>query len=139
MQEPEEQRGNQSVLPASDPATILIVDDDAPIRMLLDFHLTAFGYRVLLASDGEKAVQVARDHPEIRLAILDVVMSGLCGQKLADELTVALPEVAVLFSSGYPAAVMSRHAIDLGSAQFLEKPYSPPELKRKLEEMLMTR
>jgi DNA-binding response OmpR family regulator len=136
LQEPEEQCGDQSAPPASRPATILVADDEAPIRILLDFYLTTIGYRVLLASDGESAVQIARENPEIRLAILDVVMSGLCGQKLAEELTVALPTVAVLFSSGHPAAAMSRYGIDLRSAQFLEKPCSPPELKRKLEEML---
>ncbi|HEX7518149.1 MAG TPA: response regulator [Chthoniobacterales bacterium] len=139
MKEPEEQRSDESAPPASEPATILVVDDDALIRTMLDYYLTTFGYRVLLASDGEKAVQIAREHPEIRLAILDVVMSGLCGQKLAEELTVALPGIAVLFSSGHPAAVMSRHGIDLRTAQFLEKPCLPPELKRKLEEMLATR
>lgn len=139
MKEPEEQRSDESAPPATEPATILVVDDDLLIRTMLNFYLAAFGYRVLLASDGEAAVQVARDHPEIRLAILDVVMSGLCGQKLAEELTVALPGVAVLFSSGHPAAAMSRLGIDLPSAHFLQKPCPPPELKRKLEEMLATR
>lgn len=139
MQAPEAQRGDQSALPVPEPATVLVVDDDAPIRTMLEFYLTTFGYRVLLASDGENAVQIARGHPEIRLTILDVVMSGLCGQKLAEELTVALPAVAVLFSSGHPAAAMSRLGIDLRSAHFLEKPCSPPQLRRKLEEMLMTR
>jgi CheY-like chemotaxis protein len=139
MQEPEEQRSDESASPASEPATILVVDDDTLIRTMLDFYLTSFSYRVLLASDGEMAVQVARDHPEIRLAILDVVMSGLCGQKLAGELTVALPGLAVLFSSGHPAAAMSHHGIDLRFEHFLQKPCPPPELKRKLEEMLATR
>jgi two-component system, cell cycle sensor histidine kinase and response regulator CckA len=139
MKEPEKQQGDQRPLPASEPTTILVVDDDALIRTMLDFYLGAFGYRVLLASNGEEAVQIARDHPEIRLAILDVVMSGLCGQKLADKLALALPGVAILFSSGHPASSMSRHGIDLRSAHFLQKPCLPPELKCKLEEMLVTR
>jgi CheY-like chemotaxis protein len=80
MKEPEEQGGVESAPPATELATILVVDDDTLIRTMLDFYLTTFGYRVLPASDGDSAVQIARDHPEIRLAILDVVMSGLCGQ-----------------------------------------------------------
>lgn len=139
MKEPEEQPSDEPAPPATEPATILVVDDDALIRTMLGYYLTTFGYRVLLASDGENAVQIARDHPEIRLAVLDVVMPGLCGQKLAEALKVALPGVTVLFSSGHPAAAMSRHGIDVQSAHFLEKPCRPPELKRKLEEMLATR
>ena len=140
MQQLEKQRDDsQSTPPASEPATILVVDDDAPICRLLDLYLTAFGYRVLLASDGEKAVEIAHKHPEIRLAILDVVMSGLCGQRLAEELTIALPGVAVLFSSGHPTATVSRLGIDLRSAHFLQKPCPAPELKRKIQEMLPTR
>jgi two-component system cell cycle sensor histidine kinase/response regulator CckA len=139
MKEPVEQGSEESAPPASEAATILVVDDDALIRTMLDYYLTTFGYRVLLASNGENAVQIARDHPEIRLAVLDVVMSGLCGQKLAGELTVALPGVAVLFSSGHPAAALSHHDIDLRFEHFLQKPCPPPELKRKLAEMLATR
>jgi DNA-binding response OmpR family regulator len=139
MTKTERQQRDASALAASAPVTILVVDDEAPICTMLDFYLTTFGYRVLLAPNGEKAVRIAREHPEIRLAILDVVMSGLCGQNLAAELTVALPGIAVLFSSGHPAAAMSRLGIDLQSDHFLEKPCPPPELKRKLREMLETR
>lgn len=139
MKEPEEQSSAESAPPATEPATILVVDDDALIRTMLGFYLTSFGYRVLLVGDGEKAVQIAREHPEIRLAILDVVMSGLCGQKLAKELTVALPAISVLFSSGHPAEAMSHHDIDIRFEHFLQKACPPPELKRKLEEMLATR
>jgi CheY-like chemotaxis protein len=136
MRESNKQRSDAPTLVVSAPATILVVDDDAPIRILLDFYLGSFGYRVLLATDGDNAVQVAREHPEIRLAILDVVMSGLCGPKLAGVLTAVLPGIAILFSSGHPAEAMSQLGIDVQSGHFLEKPCRPPELKRKLEEML---
>jgi CheY-like chemotaxis protein len=139
MNEPVEQHRDQSPPTSLGAPTILVVDDDALIRIMLDSYLTTFGYRVLLASSGERAVQIARDHPETRLAILDVVMSGLCGQKLADELTLALPAVAILFSSGYPAAVMSQHGIDLRSAYFMQKPCPPLEIKSKVEEILALR
>ena len=70
--------------------------------------------------------------------MLDVVMSGLSGRELADQLKIQLPESAVLFCSGHPASMMSRHNIDLRFEHFLQKPCRPPELKQKLEELLAT-
>ena len=120
------------------PATILVIDDDPAMRTILKFSLTAFGYLVLVAGDGDEALKITREHPEIRLIMLDVVMSGLSGKKLAEQLKANLPESSVLFCSGHPAAVMSRHDIDLRLEHFLRKPYRPAELKQKLEELLAT-
>ena len=125
-------------LPAASPATILVIDDDPAMRTILSFSLKAFGYLVLIAGDGEEALQIARDHPEIRLIMLDVVMSGLSGKTLAEQLKANLPQSSILFCSGHPAAAMSRHDIDLQVEHFLQKPCRPPELKSKLEEMLTT-
>lgn len=118
------------------PGTILVIDDDPAMRTILGFSLKAFGYLVLTAGDGEEALQIARDHPEIRLVMLDVVMSGLSGKTLAEQLKANLPQSSILFCSGHPAAAMSRHDIDLQVEHFLQKPCRPPELKSKLEEML---
>jgi CheY-like chemotaxis protein len=105
---------------------------------IMSFSLAALGYAVLVAQNSSEALQSARDHPEIRLVILDVVMSGLSGQKLAEQLKACLPQASILFCSGHPAAAMARHDIDLRFEHFLQKPCRPPELKRKLEEMLTT-
>jgi two-component system, cell cycle sensor histidine kinase and response regulator CckA len=115
-----------------------VIDDDLALRTILSFSLAALGYVVLVAKNSGEALQSARDHPEIRLIILDVVMSGLSGQKLADRLKVSLPQSSILFCSGHPAAAMVHHEIDLQFEHFLQKPCSPPELKHKLEEMLTT-
>jgi two-component system cell cycle sensor histidine kinase/response regulator CckA len=127
------------ILPAAPPHTILVIDDDPAMRTILNFTLMAFGYLTLAARDGEEALQLARDHPEIRIIILDVVMSGLSGKELADQLKASLPQSTILFCSGHSAAVMSRYEIDITSAHFLQKPCRPPELKQKLEELLATR
>ena len=124
--------------PAASPVTILVIDDDAAMRTILNFSLMALGYLVLGAGSGDEALQITRNHPEIRLIMLDVVMSGLSGKKLAEQLKANLPESSVLFCSGHPAAVMSRHDIDLRLEHFLRKPYRPAELKQKLEELLAT-
>jgi CheY-like chemotaxis protein len=127
---------NAAVLPVASPATILVVDDDPALRTILNFSLKAFGYLVLVASDGDEALEIALAHPEIRLVMLDVVMAGLSGKALAEQLKAKLPRSSILFCSGHPAAAMSRHDIDLRFEHFLQKPCRPPELKSKLEEML---
>ena len=118
------------------PATILVIDDDAAMGMILGITLRAFGYLTLVSEDGEEALQVARDHPEIRIILLDVVMAGLSGRELADQLRSNLPNAGILFCSGHPPELMSVHGIDLNSDQFIQKPCRPPELQRRVEELL---
>lgn len=127
---------NAGAIPPADPATILVIDDDPAMRAILNFSLMALGYVVLAAGDGEEALRIARDHPEIRVIMLDVVMPGLSGKNLAEQLKTNLPGSAVLFCSGHPALVMSRHGIDLEVEHFLQKPCRPRELRNKLEELL---
>jgi CheY-like chemotaxis protein len=124
------------IQPARLQQSILVVDDDPAMRTILGFTLKAFGYVALVAGDGEAALQMARHHPEIRLIILDVVMAGLSGKQLADQLQMTLPKVVILFCSGHPAETLSLHGIDPNFIQFMQKPCRPPELQRKLEELL---
>ncbi|MEY2488903.1 MAG: two-component system, cell cycle sensor histidine kinase and response regulator CckA [Verrucomicrobiota bacterium] len=116
----------------------MIIDDDLAMRTILGVSLAAFGYLVLVAKDGDEALEITRHHPEIRLIMLDVMMSGLSGKELADRLKANLPQSSILFCSGHSAAEMSRHDIDLRVEHFLQKPCRSPELKNKLEEMLTT-
>jgi DNA-binding response OmpR family regulator len=127
------------IVPATSPETILVVDDDAAMRTILNFTLAGFGYLALVASAGEEALQVARNHPEIRAIILDVVMHGLSGKKLADQLQINLPKAVILFCSGHPPEVMSLHGITVDAAHFIQKPCQPGELQRKIEELLASR
>lgn len=119
------------------PATILVIDDDAAMGMILGMTLRTFGHLALVSGDGEEALRVARDHPEIRIILLDVVMPGLSGKELADQLRSNLPNAAILFCSGHPPELMSVHGIDLNSNQFMQKPCRPSELQRKVEELLL--
>jgi DNA-binding response OmpR family regulator len=120
-------------------AMILVVDDDAGLCMLVERYLTMFGYRALLAADGEAALQMAREYPEIALIMLDVVMVGISGQELADELRRVLPDAQVLFCSGHPASALGRLGVDLATAHFMQKPCRPLELKQRLSAMLVAR
>ncbi len=119
--------------------TILIVDDDLPMRMLLERYVALFGYRSLLAADGEEALRLARENLEIGVIMLDVIMSGISGKQLAEQLAILLPNAPILFCSGHPATALARQGIDIKGAQFLQKPCRPPELKQRLSEMLAAR
>lgn len=125
---------NAGMFAASQP-TILVVDDDPAMRMILSYTLQGFGYLTLAAIDGEEALQVARSQPQIGMIILDVVMAGVSGKELADQLQIVLPKAVILFCSGHAPEVMSLHGIDLRSAHFLQKPCRPPELQQKIKEL----
>jgi CheY-like chemotaxis protein len=127
-----------ALLPARSPQTILVVDDDAAMRMILGVTLTGFGYFALVAENGKKALQVAHAHSEIRVILLDVVMGGLSGKELADQLRISLPDAAIVFCSGHPPEIMKQHGIDSGTAHFMQKPCLPAELHRKIEDLLST-
>jgi len=121
---------------AGSAATILVVDDDPAMRMILSLTLKLFGYIPLSAEDGEAALTIARAHPEIRLILLDVVMGGLSGKELAGQLEATLPSSSILFCSGHPAETLTRYGIDADSVNFLQKPCRPPEMREKIEELL---
>ena len=130
---------NADVLPTAESATILVIDDDLAMRTLLGLTLEGMGYLVLVAADGEAALEIAREHPEIRLLLLDVVMTGLSGKELVEQLQASLRDCSVLFISGHPASVMATHGIDLGVNHFLQKPCSPVQLQQKIDELLVAR
>ena len=130
-----------TISPATDitAATILVVDDDAAMRILFERYLTAFGYRPVLAHDGVEALRIAAVTPEIRLIILDLVMPGISGRALSEQLTAALPDAAILFCSGHPASALVRLGIDIKGAQFMQKPCRPAELQQRISEILIAR
>jgi CheY-like chemotaxis protein len=125
-----------ALLPDLQPPTILVVDDDAAMRMILGLTLKGFGYLALAVEDGEQALQTARDHPEIRVILLDVVMRGLSGKKLAEQLQTTLPNAAILFCSGHPPEIMKVHDLDPSSTHFIQKPCRAPELHQKIEDLM---
>jgi CheY-like chemotaxis protein len=119
--------------------TVLVIDDDPAMRMIVSLSLKLYGYLVFEAGSGEEAMGLARDHPEIRVAILDVVMpGGLAGKELAEQLKNSLPGAAILFCSGHPASALARYGVDANPANFLQKPCRAPDLQQKIEELIAT-
>jgi len=116
--------------------TILLVEDDPLVRELAVGLLREQGYTVLEASDGEEAVYLCRHlNNEIHLVITDLVMPRMGGRGLAAYLRDARPDAKVLFVSGYTEDVF-RELVSTAAADFLQKPFTPGGLARKVRQVL---
>jgi PAS domain S-box-containing protein len=117
--------------------TLLVVDDQQEFRAAICDTLSEYGYDTIDARDGLEALDVAGRHPgAIWLLLTDVVMPRMSGPELAQRLREARPEMRVLFMSGYPDAAISRHGLDATSVSFIQKPFAPDALVRKMQETL---
>jgi len=117
--------------------TILLVEDDPLVRGLALEILKSRGYSVLVAERPEAALEICRQHAgKIDLVLTDVIMPGMNGREMADEITTMRPEVGVLFMSGYTDTVVMRNGNAGRVTSFLQKPFSPTVLGRKVREML---
>lgn len=117
--------------------TVLVVEDDAHVRVLVEGILRRFGYRTLGASGGEEALLLSRSHPgRIDLLLTDVVMPGLNGRELADRLLLERPDMLVLFMSGYTDDDVLRHGMMEEGTHFIMKPFTPYRVARKVRAVL---
>jgi CheY-like chemotaxis protein len=117
--------------------TVLLVEDAEPFREVVRQFLQQGGYNVLAAGDGTAALAAARYHPgPIHILLTDVVMPGLSGPQLAQELRMAHPCMRVLFMSGYTDDALGQHGVLEEGIALLEKPFTRGSLLRKLREVL---
>jgi nitrogen-specific signal transduction histidine kinase/CheY-like chemotaxis protein len=117
--------------------TILIVEDDAGLLEVTHRSLEAVGYAILSARNREEAIRIAQSHPgPIHLMVTDVILPGINGAQLASQLSRLRPEMKVLFVSGYTDESIVRHGVLEPGLAFLQKPFSPKALNRKVGEML---
>jgi two-component system cell cycle sensor histidine kinase/response regulator CckA len=108
---------------AENHGTILIVDDDPAVLILVQNILTSAGYRVLPALDRADAVRLAgQKHIHMDMALLDVYMPGVSGTELADEIMSLRPNIRVLWMSGFVEDEFIRIQLIAGYAGFLSKP-----------------
>ena len=117
--------------------TILVVEDEEPVRQFAGMALRQSGYTVLEASGGEEALRKAGEHQgPIHLLLTDVVMPGMSGRELAKHLAPLHPETKVFYFSGYTSDAIVRHGILSGDMPFLPKPFGREALARKVREIL---
>jgi polar amino acid transport system substrate-binding protein len=117
--------------------TILMAEDDAKVQQLLELTLRQFGYEVILAGDGQEAVErFLANRDTIHLLLTDLIMPKKSGKEAYDEIRRIQPGIKVLFISGYTADIIhSRGDLDDG-IDLLMKPVNPLDLARKVREIL---
>jgi PAS domain S-box-containing protein len=117
--------------------SVLVVEDEESIRRLATEILGRYGYAVFSAGDGEEALRIATSHEgEIDLLLTDVIMPGMGGPELFERIRQLRPGIKVLYVSGYTNdAIVHQGVLDPGIA-FLQKPYSPTSLVRKVKDVL---
>jgi GAF domain-containing protein/DNA-binding response OmpR family regulator len=118
--------------------TILLVEDEDMVRELARYTLLQNGYKILEASHGQEALEVYERHEgPIHLLLTDVIMpGGLSGYELAERLTSLHPEIKIIYMSGYVDKDIVHHVVLDPEMAFLQKPFSPIALSRRVREVL---
>jgi CheY-like chemotaxis protein len=126
-----------SVIAHTGAETLLVVEDAPMILRLVRDFLQKLGYRVISASDGAEALEVAAkaDTP-VDLLLTDVVMPKIGGKELAARLKETHPRVKVLYMSGYAENAIAHQGVLPQGLNFIEKPYSLSDLARRVREVL---
>jgi len=112
--------------------TVLVVDDEAAIRDLLQDILMLAGYRVLTASDGSEAIRVVQNCAALHLLVTDIRLKTMSGSDLAQNLLARVPDMRVLFISGNP----DTQARTDPRVDFLQKPFKAAVLRERIRKLL---
>ena len=118
--------------------TIFLIDDEEIILSTGKEMLEGIGYNVITASEGKEAIKIFKDRwKDIDLVILDIIMPGMSGRRVFEELKKINPEVKVLLSSGYSIDEKTRDLLKKeGCKGFIQKPFSIERLSKKIKESL---
>jgi signal transduction histidine kinase/CheY-like chemotaxis protein len=116
---------------------VLVVEDEEALREITRRILTRNGYRVLPAADGQEAIDIARSHEgDIHLLVTDVMLPKMLGKEVAEQIQRIVPEIKVLFMSGYAQPVLASQGRLEPNVTLLEKPFSEAELIAKVTQVL---
>ena len=117
-------------------ATILVVDDEAGVRVMIARMLSLSGYSVVSAQSGEEALAIVKDYAApIELVLTDVRMPGMSGPEMVEELVKIRPEIRVMYMSAYSRDVLPAGARDT-DIPFLTKPFTMRTLALSIVETL---
>jgi CheY-like chemotaxis protein len=119
--------------------TVLLVEDEPGVRHLARDVLSRYGYRVIEAADGIDALRMVEgQEAAIDLLLTDVVMPGMSGAELARRFRELRPDIRVLYASGYADEAVVSHGVPHDGSPFLQKPFEPDDLVRRVREVLET-
>jgi len=117
--------------------TVLVVEDDDLLRKMAEKVLRHYGYEVLIAQDGREALSLSTNHNGlIHIMVTDVVMPGMSGREVAEHLQPLRSEMQVLYMSGYTDKVIVSQQVLDPETDFLQKPFAPEDLVRRIREIL---
>jgi polar amino acid transport system substrate-binding protein len=123
--------------PAMGTETILVAEDDISVCMLIESVLRKFGYEVILARDGQEAVEkFSANRERIHLVLMDIIMPRKNGREAYDEIRKHEPDIKVLFTSGYTAEIIRRRGEIGKGMELIMKPVRPLALLGKIREIL---
>ena len=117
--------------------TVLLVEDEDGVRHIARVILEMYGYAVIEAACGADAIRLVESRTvPVHLLLTDVVMPGMNGRQLADAIQLLYPDCRVVFMSGYNEDAVVHHGLDHTKHAFLQKPFTPLVLARKLRDVL---
>jgi len=117
--------------------TVLLVEDEHPVRRMTKMALERCGYNVLEAVNGEHALEVATNaRTRIDLLLTDLIMPLMSGRELAEKLTERRPDIGVLFMSGYSDDEQIHQTIETTRTAFLQKPFLIADLQQQIRSVL---
>jgi CheY-like chemotaxis protein len=117
--------------------TILIVEDNDEVRQLAMQVLERQGYRVLEAANGNETLRICKEYKDkIHLMVSDVVMPGMSGRELAEQIKSLHPEIKVLYTSGYADERIIHYGVLREGVNYIQKPFTMEGLARKVREAI---
>lgn len=117
--------------------TILLVDDETNVRRLVRKILESSGYTILEASRGTEALQICQKYEgPVHLLVTDVIMPGMNGQSLTEQVTALRPHARVLYMSGCADSALLTLSARKTEIAFIQKPFTPDALARKVRDIL---
>lgn len=115
--------------------TVLVVEDEEMVRAFTEATLRSGGYRVIAAADGAEALEAIREHP-VDIVLADVIMPGMNGMEMYRKMQEFLPNLKVIFVSGYSADIVTAKGVAAGEFRFLQKPVNKTALLTAIREAL---
>ena len=134
--EPEPEQLSSNGFIAEGGETVLLVEDDNEVREFSAAALDHLGYRVLEAEDATSALNLLSEHPQVALLFTDVGLPDLNGRQLAEEARRRVPELRIVYTTGYTRNAIVHHGVLDKDVELLAKPFTIEELGRKLREVL---